>query len=299
MNIQRRLFVFLGCLTIATLAYAETNSTTIRFTTLNIEWFGLGGSIHGSAHSEHRDQSLKKFISEHMLPSDVIAFQEIVDVPRLTRLLPEGWHCTSYDRSTNPTHQYVVLCASASYSFKNVAYDNNNLIDNVAYDPDRTRPAIRVELIENASSKSLVTVVAVHLKASPEDSYKRRRQVHNIGRDLTKSPSAQPIVILGDFNSFQVGNSPLLVDDVETFEKILKSYIPDFKYIKHIHKYTFRNADFASQFDQFYVYKGKVKNPPHVFEVCNNPMQSNDFFGIHYFNHWVSDHCPTYIDVEL
>lgn len=301
MKFTGRLLALLATMTLVQTTQADAGKTrrTIRLTTFNVEWYGLGGKKEGSSVDEHRDASLTQFLSEKVMPTDVISFQEIIDLPRLTKLLPAGWTCASYD-TNNPKHQHVALCAAPAFSLEKVEYDDNNIIDEVAIQPDRYRPAVRMNLVDKNTQQVLTTVVGVHLKAMPQYTLTRQQQIQMIATDLLKNKAGRPTVILGDFNTFTKGIVPQLKeDDKITLEKTLKKTIPSFKLIKHVDTFTYMNGTLGAQFDQFYVNKAKVLAPPHVFGACNDSKETNDFFNIYYYNTWVSDHCPTYIDIQI
>lgn len=299
LSLSTMFLVVIASLT-SSIASAKITNVDLKFATLNIEWYGIGGNINGVSKDEHRDDHLRDFLKQYVLTADVVAFEEIVDVARLEKLLPADWTCASYDHP-NEKHQHVVLCTSGSYALRNVDYDNNNTIETVALDADRSRPAVRMDIVERKSNTVLVTVVAVHLKSSDKDSEHRRYQMEMIGQDLKKLPAGRAFVVMGDMNTFDTKNSNLIkIDDKYNLEKALQLSIPQAKLVAHTVKYTFRNDYHSSQFDQFLVNNLVVKSSPHVFDVCNNPQQkTRDYFDLDYYNYNVSDHCPVSLDVTV
>lgn len=279
---------------------AQAQVKSLKFTTLNIEWYGLGGDINGNPSKEHRDQYLKDFFKKEVTTSDVVAFEEIVDVARLERLLPDDWTCVSYD-SSNPKHQHVVLCTSGAYDFANVEYDDNATIETVSDDNFvRARPAVRVNLIDSKSKKILATVVGVHLKSQDVSSDIRKHQMEMIAADLYQLPKDRPFVIMGDMNTYDLENSDFLtVADKYTLEKALQAKIGSAKLVDHTEKYTFKNHKHESQFDHFLINNFTPVGAPHVFEVCNNPNSGSKYLDLNFYNRNISDHCPTTVELQF
>lgn len=280
---------------------AQAQVKSLKFTTLNVEWYGLGGDINGNPSNEHRDQYLKDFFKKYVTTSDVVSFEEIVDVPRLERLLPDDWTCVSYD-SSNPKHQHVVLCTSGAYDFANVEYDDNALIDTVSDDGFvRSRPAVRVNLIENKTKKILATVVGVHLKSQDASFDVREKQMEVIAADLAQLPKDRPFLIMGDMNTYDTNNSSFItIDDKYTLEKALQAKIGSAKLVEHTAQYTFRNNKHESQFDQFLINNFTAVGAPQVFGVCNNERKGSDkYYDLNFYNRNISDHCPTTLEVQF
>lgn len=279
-------------------AYAQ-NVKPVKFVSFNIEWFGLGGRPD-NPFLEHREKTIKSFLNQHVLPADVISFEEIVNPVMLRKLLPTGWTCITY-KNSSPTHQHVVLCANDKFKFTGVGYDKDNdgLINSVAINSESSRPALRVNLVDKATNRNLITVVSVHLKSAPNETGTRQTQIRAIGADLKNLSSTQPYIIMGDFNSFNPENSDLKTDEKYIFANALNAYTPGVNLLDLGKAYTYRTAMLKSQFDLFYVRGAKVKTNPKVFSVCNNPQKTKDFYGLNYYNYWVSDHCPVSVELYL
>lgn len=90
----------------------------ISFTTFNIRWFGTAGTQQGDPAKEDRDPWISEFLYRRTQIgySDVIAFQEIVDVPRLQKIV-KTHKCTSYEHR-DPRHQHVVICVRTPLRFE-------------------------------------------------------------------------------------------------------------------------------------------------------------------------------------
>ena len=284
---------------IALSAPTEPAASSIRATTFNIRWFGLGGTMEGSPSDERRDQSIREFLSTNVLPTDVIAFEEIVDVARLRGLLPTGWTCVGYTHSA-AKHQHVELCTSPRFTLAKASYDNNYTIEGVAINASKSRPAVRADLVERSSGRRLLRVIGVHLKAYPNEAATRETQAEEIAADLAQASDDLPVLVMGDFNTYPASTTGASLDDVDRIEQVLASAATRFKirHIAHTERYTYRNNRQRSLFDHFYLTAdAQVARAPWVFSVCNTNKANFTNFRYYYDN--VSDHCPTTIDIEL
>lgn len=297
-NVLLSLVVVLVTVAIAEAKPKALLHTDIALATFNVKWFGLGGSKEGSAEKEKRDVTLKKFIAEEILPTDLIVFQEVVDVPRLLKLLPAKWNCQTYD-NPEPTHQHVVLCASEKYKLKLVDYDTNNTIETVAINGDKSRPAVRMN-VTNVQGKVLFALVGVHLKAYPEESKTREFQAGEIAKDLSRLDSDIPVVITGDFNTYPAEKTGGIENDIDLLESSLNQMGAEFIHVPMIEENTYRSGRYGSQFDHYYV-KGDMNlvTAPDVYDVCNSTSNGQGFMNLSYYNKNVSDHCPVKLKISI
>lgn len=274
----------------------------LTLTTFNLRWFGLGGTMGGNSASEKRDEPLRDFIAKEIMPADVISFQEVVDVPRLQSLLPQGWACISY-QNANPRHQHVVLCASSRYRFQAVNYDNNYTIEEVALDAGRSRPAIRADLFDTVTQKRIVRLVAVHLKAFPQEAPTREAQAEKISEDLSRGNEVLPIIALGDFNTYFSADTGQAKDDVLLIQSGLHGQYAQrtMRFIRHTQgQYTFRNRSSRGQFDQFFISPDlRQMGPLKTFPICNATQEGQGLQNSQYYYTNISDHCPTTLRVSL
>ncbi|MCB0386233.1 MAG: hypothetical protein KDD43_12645, partial [Bdellovibrionales bacterium] len=110
---------------VLSLASAPANAEKLRVTTFNIAWYGAGGRGFEDAIPEYRDSYLRDFIRSELRYSDVIVFQEIVDVARFERnVIGNFMDCQSYNHG-GYMHQHVVLCHKPEYKFYRESFDNN------------------------------------------------------------------------------------------------------------------------------------------------------------------------------
>lgn len=259
----------------------------------NIRWFGSAEHDSGfklpSAKAE-RISATRQFLKEYLLPLDVIAFQEIVDLKALKKILPSGWKCLSYSHA-NKLHQHVALCASPRFTFQSVAYDDNHLIEEVAsYDPDRARPAIRVDLARKDGAR-LVRIVAVHLKSAPHFAKLRIKQMKMIAEDLAKEPGL-PTVVLGDFNSFSKEQTKLSKDDTVIFQEQLSKMGQQYELLVKQAQFTYRSGKIRGNLDHIYVSRGIAATKATVFSGCSRTREGSGFLNSQYYLRYVSDHCP-------
>lgn len=265
------------------------NSTTLTFSTFNMAYFGLGGKMSGTPADEKRDSSFRNFIASEFPQSDVISFQEVVDIERLkANVLPKGWDCITYDH-VDPKHQHVVLCVRAGLQFQHEPSDNNDIVDDVAYNDGRSRPALHV-IIADKSGHAITRVLAVHLKAFPNFSLKRYHQAKVIGMYLQGvADPALPFVILGDLNTYPSEQNGQQLDDASAIQTIFNKYSPGVAEVKTSSKYTYRTQKLASYFDRIWRSSTiEEVRPANVYSVCS----STDLKAIEKYNLALSDHCP-------
>jgi endonuclease/exonuclease/phosphatase family metal-dependent hydrolase len=270
-------------------AQAETSSTNLTFTTFNIEWYGLGGSMKGSLQDEHRNDSLKKFIAKELASSDIISFQEVVDVDGVKKnLLPAGWGCESYQHASEK-HQHVVLCHRAGLQFNREPSDDNDIIDVVAGNDGHSRPALHL-IVSDSSGRPITRVIGVHLKAFPNYAVMRYSQAKKIGMYLqTVADTNLPVVILGDFNTYPAKTNGKDDDDALNIQTVLNKYQKGMSEVKGKFINSYRTAKLGSYFDRIYRSANvSVVNEASAYSACN----SKDVSVIAAYNETISDHCP-------
>jgi len=284
----------------------------LTFTSFNLKWFGLGGSMSNSLDDEHRDQSLREFISTKIPPTDVFSFQEVVDVPRLKdRIVPNGFECVSYDRE-DAKHQHVVLCVAPHLTIDSEPTDDNDIIDEVAdavSGPNKARPAVHIR-IKNSEGKILSRVVGVHLKAYPQESLIRQKQATVIAKYLKKLQSSKfPIVVLGDFNTYSAADTGEKFDDTDLLGRIFNGQGLKLARAPVQDKFTFRSPRSRGLFDHIWASNSwTVASTPQIYKICNeaavNPFQRLQPFEFNfddadeYYSN-VSDHCPLTVKYQI
>ncbi len=182
---------------IATLFVFQAEALVV--TSLNIRWFGKGGSLKGSLEDEYRTEDLKDYINNVLPKSDVYVFQEIVDKVGLFEIM-KAFECVSYDASRK-NHLFVVMCS------KKGLLKNHEVNQEVRLNRWGLRAALIGDYELNGKE---VRVVGVHLKAGLSDSLTRIEQIKALQKNVSSKKS---VVVIGDFNTFKVAQTMGLKDD--------------------------------------------------------------------------------------
>lgn len=296
---MKRSLVLLG--TIVLFAFASEAQIKVNVTTFNMKWFGIGGNPN-NVQKEYRLPTMKDFIAKYLNFTNVFVFEEVVDLATLNQILPPNWNCVGY-KHPMPLHQYIAVCATPEISLEKVSYDTNYVIEEVAAESPRMRPAVRINVTERSSRRILFTLVGVHLKAMPEETKRRLLQSQAIAKDLMRVPAQIPVLITGDFNVYTTKETGLPQNDIDLIENALNSGARAKTYFHVDHRpntMTFRSTSFRNQFDQFFV-RGpiKVETSPFVFPVCSAVKDGQGYFNFSYYYKNVSDHCPTAVQVTV
>ena len=267
----------------------------LRLSTFNIAYYGLGAEAAGSLKDEYRDPWLKEFWPKELMESDVIAFQEIIDVPRIQKLMGGKHQCVSYDHAS-PKHQHAVLCYRSDYKFEKEAGDDNFLIDEVAM--GRYRPALS-GLLKNEGGGPLAHIIAVHLKAMPDSSDIRMAQTELIAKRMGSFKDGVPIVYLGDINTHETTLTKKIANDDIMMDTIFKNHGLSLVQVPNPSAYTFRTATYPNppegyKLDRFWVSKEILSGAgAKVLGPCNSAVYDGQRFGrISFYNRFISDHCP-------
>lgn len=269
----------------------------LKIASFNIRFYGSGGTL-GAPGNEPRDPDLRAFVADYLGDRDVIAFQEIVDVPRLQQnVLPPNWSCVSYEHSDH-THQHVVVCAKPGLSLERDPSDDNFIMENVAYSYQRSRPAVHT-IVKTSGGQALARVIAVHLKASPDFSRERQSQITTIGQNLIDLNNVLPTVITGDFNTYDTPANGLESGDEALFSGILGRMQSGMAQIPNT-LYTYRTRRYLSRFDHFWTKGFNQERALKVFSMCNNQRGAggNTLEDPDYYYEHISDHCPVSVDLE-
>lgn len=291
--------IYFLVLTHASVAYSSRigASKDITITSFNIKWYGLGGTMSGSSKDEYRDRYIKSYIKKNLKSSDVILFQEIVDVSRLAKkVMGRNWKCTSYSHY-NKKHQHVAICTKKGLRFVREVDDDNFILEEVAT-YHSSRPAL-AGVIETSKGKKLAHIIGVHLKAFPAETEKRLQQIEAVSDRLAEFDDGVPAIVLGDFNTYAKKKTNLRRDDVDIFDKILRRH--DLDFLSTGRKFSY-NANYRkARFDHFWVSNNvPVVGKLDVGKACNSdPKKSKGYDNIHYYNEYVSDHCPVSIRLKL
>lgn len=269
---------------VVTRGRADKQVGDISFTTLNVRWYGLGGVPTGGDNSEKRDATIRKHLDDNALWADVMAFQEIVDVSRfVTKVIGDSYNCESYDSdSADPRHQHVVLCVRQGLRLE-TAEDDNYTIEDLTL--GRLRPGVHGNVVDSRG-EVLAHVVAVHLKAMPQERETRMTQMRILGESLHGMKQRHPTVILGDMNTFE--------DEDDEFNEILQGFGLNIQEIESTAEYTFRTRQYTGKFDRVFVSGLSAINGPSVAGPCN----STDPVALDRYYNEVSDHCALHVKLR-
>lgn len=269
----------------ATLQSAESR-TELSITTFNIKYFGLDGDHDGEPGDDYRANTIIAHLNKYNLWSDVNIFQEIVDVPALQSLMGTDYLCHSYDNE-DPRHQHVVICHKKKYTFIVASDDDNYALEDVAM--ERYRPAVH-GILKARNGDRLLHVFGVHLKAQPNQSDIREQQTNVIADYLASRQDLEPVVIAGDFNTFN--------SDSDMMTQIYQRDAVDMKQVDNTNQFTYRSGSKGSKLDRFWISNTlKVTQNPTVSGPCNSVRGNNS--DVSQYNKQVSDHCPVTIKVQV
>lgn len=267
---------------------SEADARGLAVTFFNIKYFGLNGNPDGRIGQETRVESLKAHLAGKNLLTDVMVFEEIVDVALLTeQVLQNKYACQSYD-SPDPKHQHVVLCAKADKFRLSKDQGETDYLYNDLTMGGRVRPGVHA-LVETADGKALAHVVGLHLKAQPDMSPMRTEQIKRLAAELrTRADDGVPTIIVGDMNTFN--------DDPAAFQAAFDAAGVPLKEIQNPATYTWRgNVNQGSKLDRAWASStARIVSGPVVTGPCN----SDDRAAIQQYNRTVSDHCAVTVTLE-
>ncbi|MEW6055514.1 MAG: endonuclease/exonuclease/phosphatase family protein [Bdellovibrionota bacterium] len=276
---------FFAAIVVFGLVGSSAHARELVIASFNLKWYGIGGYKEGKIGKEPRDSDMRQFIKKKLSHSDVLVFQEVVDVERLkNRLIGASHKCRSYSHE-NKKHQHVVVCYRRDWSFSREQNDDDYVMEEVAM--GFLRPAVW-GVLRDEEQRPIAHLVAVHLKASPERFETRLKQVEIIASHLKRISDGLPQIIVGDFNTFTNAGR----DEEEIFSSIFDEL--GLERVQHAYRYTFNNQRFYNRFDQMWVSKGyRWKGGASVLGPCNRAKdREEDALRLAQYNKRISDHCP-------
>jgi endonuclease/exonuclease/phosphatase family metal-dependent hydrolase len=214
----------------------------------------------------------------------------VVDVPALTSgLLRNRYECYSYDHPS-ASHQHVVICHKSNLVFRVGNDDDNYAWEDVAQ--STLRPAVH-GILAQRNGRDLAHVVALHLKAMPDQRTRRLEQTRLIASHLAQRGDRLPVVVLGDLNTYD--------DEVSAMVRIYRDHGVQLSAVDLMNEFTYRTDRYQSTFDWLLVTgdvdvisSGRIEGP------CNDDWTSGTAFDdLAYYNEKVSDHCPVNVVLDL
>jgi hypothetical protein len=276
---------------------------TLKMTTFNLRWYGLGGKQSGRPEDEYRAPWLAEYMkseeSGKVADSDVISFQEVIDVNGVKKIM-RNHNCISYDHPS-PTHQHVVLCAKKPLDWVIDGGDDNFAWEEVALPGGKLRPALHAYL--SGPSKTIIAhIVAVHLKAGSEFSSLRTKQAKILSYLMdTKLNDGKPVILLGDFNTHIAKYTGQEKDDADLLSEVFKASALNFYHVPNKSP-TYRTERSSMLVDHFWhSQNAHIWSSIFIPEVCDpsaEPRQDR-YSKISFYNRYVSDHCPVTNEMQI
>jgi hypothetical protein len=253
----------------------------LTITSLNIEWYGKGGTIYGTSKDEYRDGHLRDFLTNQIPKTDVFVFQEITDTERLSSVLPHHT-CHTYEIKSG-AHQHVSICV----------LDGDQAIFAVAEEVkvgrSNLRPAFSAKLANG------LNIVGLHLKAGTRETDLRLEQVENLASSRIVDASLHPkALVIGDFNTFSIDRTLRERDDVDLIDSIFS--LSGFTRTAHNTPTYFGYR--SKIFDRVWSRGVSIKRAE-VFGPCRKDSVAFPYSKHGYYGKFISDHCALQVEVEL
>lgn len=288
-----RIFATFAVLSGLSLSSVTASAEPLQITTFNIEFYGnraittppnsqrINTPIQDTQ-EDRRNPTIQEFLTLANIDPDLFAFQEIVDKNTLkTSLLKNKYECHSYDH--NRSHQFVVICHKKHLSFRKGNNDNNMIWEDVAM--GSLRPAVH-GILSLKGGRDLAHIVALHLKAMPDQSTRRLAQADLLARNVRDRGDNLPVVVLGDLNTYE--------SDIENITELFQNQGIDIQAVDGSYEYTYRSDRYRNKLDWIMVTSNaEVLEETRVDGPCNTTWRSDTRYdNLSFYNTNVSDHCP-------
>lgn len=267
---------------------------SVSFTELNIKWFGAKEAVIDNDASqtrslpETRTKTIKKFLSDNKLMSDVMIFEEIIDIDLLqTGVLGKTYQCHSYDNN-DARHQHVVLCHKNNYVFSIADDDDNYAIESINVN-GKLRPAVH-GILKTKSDREVAHVIGVHLKANPDMTEVRLDQVNKLVDYIKQDDRELPAIVMGDYNTYN--QDPAEIEKIFKKAKMTELSLPK--------PYTWASSSETykpEKLDRVWMNQNIISKVKSVDVI--GPCSSGDKKLIAEYNEKVSDHCPVNMTLEF
>lgn len=294
----KRLWPWLACAATVFSISGNSFASSLKITTFNLRWYGLGGEISGQRSDEYRDPFITEFLSTKYINTDIFLFQEVIDTERLGQLMNGlGHHCVSY-RHEQFNHQHLMICLKKSLDIVPEKGDDDYtypLIENRPY----LRPALYGQVIDRYSKKPLIHLVGLHLKAGPSSIDARLEQVNNLNkRVLEYRQNNLPVVIAGDLNTYRNSRYEDKESDLVVLGDAFKSI--DVTRRTSDYDYTYRNGGSGNVFDHFYVSDKTETKYVEIWRACGGSSRNTKRLeNLSWYQRFISDHCPVSLRVDI
>jgi endonuclease/exonuclease/phosphatase family metal-dependent hydrolase len=270
--------------------YTSAHALPLKITTFNIEYYGTKSPAAQTQEADRRNASIQRFLQVAGVDPDVFAFEEIVDKTELeTSLLKNKYSCHSYDHSTS-NHQHVVVCHKKTFNFRIANDDNNMAWEDVAM--GTLRPAVH-GILSVKGGRDLAHIVALHLKAMPDQSARRLSQTAILAERIKTRGDRLPVVMLGDLNTYE--------DDIDLMTEKFRQEGVSLTPLENLFDHTYRSSRYSNKFDWMLVSdEVDLLEDVQVDGPCNDEWESGTSFdNLTYYNENVSDHCPVSAVLDL
>lgn len=271
-------------------------ATEIKLSSFNIRFYGYG---EGNS-LENKDSQIRSYLERTIFDSDVIVFQEIVDVKRFEKsVIGSKMACQTYTHPSSK-HLHIVICHKKNLRFEKVPGDNNFKLESVALNGNRLRPALW-GVLKDSSGKSLAYVIGVHLKAYPKETSQRLKQITALARTIRTLAKDIPVIITGDFNTHIADHTGRRYNDDVLMDRIFRRYSPGLKQVYNSFPFTYRTETVTYKLDRAWIsreiwFDGSMQ----VYPPCNTSWKvGGGFDSLSHYNEYVSDHCPVSVDLIL
>lgn len=257
----------------------------------NLRWFGkkeAKDSWSKASPDESRISSIRKHMTEHALMTDVLAFEEIVDVKLLAEgVLEKRYNCYSYNHK-DPDHQHVVVCVKPHLKFEKAPGSRAYTLNEVDVNGE-LRPAVH-GIVKTNSGKPLMHLIAVHLKSAPDFSEIRVKQIGVISEYIKRANTDLPTVLVGDFNTYG--------DDPENFSRILSAnQMEEVPSPESFSWATTHESYEPAKFDRVWM-SGRFADQV-ISQNVVGPCNQSDRRTLERYNNTVSDHCAVKTTIDM
>ncbi len=258
------------------------NAWSLTVTSLNTQWYGRGGILEGSPQDEYRDERIYEFLTKSIPASDVIVFQEVTDVARISKLF-YNLKCASYG-TERAAHQHIVICVKPNL------YVSSEVEEAVRVKKFGLRPGMIVNIFDGVGAE--VSIVGLHLKARQAHTELRLQQVQALANSKLIGKKA---ILIGDFNTFDRRATDRELDDFEYMSLILKP----FNYVlSENESNTYTYLSYARHTLDRVWSRGVNINSHKVYGPCREGSVADPFSNVGFFRRFVSDHCAIQVTVE-